>query len=119
MKVAYIAHPVSGDIDNNLKQIQQIGRKINLEEPEVVPFANHFFDCHSLNDDIPVERERGIQNNIALINKGFIDEIRLYGDKISRGMSNEINLAIQNGISIVPMTAATQREFIKRWVNEV
>ena len=115
MKVAYIAHPISGDIEGNLRRIEQIGRQINLEEPEVVPFAHYFFDCYALDDDIPEERERGIKNDVALMRKGFIDEVRLYGNRISVGMSHEVDLAIELGIEVKPMTEATKREFAKCW----
>lgn len=101
MKVAYIAHPISGDIQGNLKRVEMIGRKINLEEPDVIPFAHYYFDCHILDDNNPEERERGIKNDIALMKKGFIDEVRLYGDKISPGMEAEIKLAKELNIPIV------------------
>ena len=115
MKVAYIAHPISGDIKGNLKKIEVIGRQINLDEPEVVPFAHYFFDCYVLDDDIPEERERGIKNDIALMRKGFIDEVRLYGNTISRGMTHEVNLALELGIDVKPMTEATTKEYKERW----
>ena len=115
MKIVYIAHPISGDVEGNLKRIVEIGRKINMEEPEVVPFAPYFFDCFALDDRFPEERNRGIKNDIELINKGFINEVRLYGDRISSGMIHEVNLAIELGISVIPMTEATKLEFIERW----
>lgn len=113
MKVAYIAHPIGGDVLNNLEKIKAIGRKINMEEPEVIPFAHYFFDCYALDDNVPEERERGIKNGIALMRKGFIDEIRLYGDRISTGMSHEIDLAIELGIKVVPMTENTLKEYLE------
>ncbi|MDY0200993.1 MAG: hypothetical protein RBR40_08395 [Tenuifilaceae bacterium] len=113
MKIAYIAHPISGDVAGNLKRIEAIGRQINLEEPETVPFANYFFDCYALRDDIPAERARGIKNNNALMRKGFIDELRLYGNTISPGMIHEIKLALQLDIPIRSMTLETAKEFVK------
>ena len=110
MKIAYIAHPISGDILGNLKKIEAIGREINMKEPDVVPFAPYYFDCHCLNDDIEAERERGIKNDIALFRKGFIDELRLYGDRISAGMLHEIKLCWELEIIVVPMTKQTQNE---------
>lgn len=118
MKIAYIAHPISGDINGNLNLIKKIGRKINLEEPGVVPFAHYFFDCYALNDDIPEERERGIKNDIALMKKGFIDEVRLYGNKISAGMKHEIDLALSLQIDVVPMTDETKRELYRRYGDQ-
>jgi len=94
MKIAYIAHPISGDIKGNLKRIEVIGRQININEPEVIPFPHY-----------------------ALMRIGFIDEIRLYGDRISAGMSHEVNLAMELGIDVKPMTEATKLEFAERWQN--
>lgn len=113
MKVAYIAHPISGDIQGNLKKIVEIGRKINLEELETVPFAPYYFDCHSLDDRIKEERERGIKNDIDLMRKGFIDEVRLYGDRISNGMRHEIELANELGIKVIAMTDETKAELFQ------
>ena len=113
MKIAYIAHPISGDIAKNLKKIEAIGREINLNEPDVVPFAPYYFDCNTLNDDIESERERGIKNDIALFKKGFIDELRLYGDRISKGMLHEIKLCQELSIKIVPMTDETYNKYYK------
>jgi len=113
MKIAYIAHPISGDIAGNLKKIEAIGREINLNEPDMVPFAPYYFDCNTLNDDIEEERERGIKNDIALFKKGFIDELRLYGDRISKGMEHEIKLCWELKIMIVPMTIETLNQYFE------
>lgn len=113
MKVAYIAHPVGGDVKNNLAKIVAIGYKINQTEPEVIPFAPYYFDCNVLNDDIPVERNRGIKNNVGLMKKGFIDEIRLYGPTISKGMKEEIKLALELKIPVIPCTYETFEEYKK------
>ena len=111
MKVAYIAHPIGGDISENLKKVIEIIRSINLLEPDVIPFAHYFVDCHALNDDILEERERGIKNDIALMKKGFIDEVRLYGNRISKGMRHEIELAHKLNIPIRPLSEATKKEY--------
>lgn len=110
MKIAYIAHPISGDIEANLEKIRLISRQINLEELDVVPFAPYWLDCHALDDDVDAERYRGIRNDIELMRRGFIDEVRLYGDKISRGMREEVLLARELGITVVPMTDETKRQ---------
>ena len=113
MKVAYITHPISGDPEGNTNKIIEIVRSINLLEPDVVPFAPYLVDCLALNDNILEERERGIKNDIALFRKGFIDEVRLYGDRISMGMTHEIDLALKLGIKVRPMTIETKREYLE------
>jgi hypothetical protein len=112
MVVAYIAHPVSGNVKSNLNKIKAIVRKINLKEPNVVPFASYYVDCQAMDDSIPTERSRGIKNNHALLNKGFIDEMRLYGNRIGAGMIEEIELAHELGIPVIPMTKQTKTEYI-------
>lgn len=108
MKIAYIAHPISGDITGNLEKIRQIVRNVNIEEPEVLPFAHYWVDCHALDDNISEERERGIKNDHEFFNRGIIDEVRLYGSKISTGMKHEIELAHKLNIPVVPMTEQTK-----------
>jgi hypothetical protein len=108
MKIAYIAHPISGDVKGNLERIRLIIREINLTEQDVVPFAPYWSDCFALDDDNPAERLRGIRNDHELFTRGFIDELRLYGDRISNGMKAEIELAKRLNIPVVSMTSQTQ-----------
>lgn len=110
-RFAYIAHPISGDIAGNLEKIKAIVRHINLTEPDVVPFAHYVVDCESLDDNVPEERERGIKNDIALLKAGFITEMRLYGDRISKGMRHEIELAKELGIPVHAMTFGTKEGY--------
>jgi hypothetical protein len=102
MKIVYIAHPISGDVEGNLKKILAIVREINLTMPDVIPFAHYWVDCHALDDTIPEERLRGIKNDKALLKAGFINELWLYGDRISSGMSDEIETANELGMPVVP-----------------
>ena len=111
MKVAYIAHPIGNDVKGNLEKIKNISREINLNEPDTIPFAPYFLDCHALDDSNPKERARGIKNNKHILESGFVDELRLYGNKISKGMRDEINIALIEQIEIVPMTNETHEAF--------
>jgi len=108
MRIAYIAHPIGGDVQNNLEKIKNIVRHINLTEPEIVPFAKYWVDCHALDDNSREERERGIKNDREFFERRSFDELRLYGDRISKGMRAEIALAEKYCIPIVPMTTETQ-----------
>lgn len=107
MHIAYIAHPVSGDIQENLESIRKIVRHINLTEPDTVPFAHYWLDCHALNDDHPMERRKGIANDKEFFCRGFINSVRLYGFHVSPGMIEEVKLAIKYNIPVVPMTDET------------
>ena len=108
MKIAYIAHPIGGDVQGNLKKIDAIVRHINLTEPDVVPFVPYYSDCAGAMDDSnPIERKRGFENNYQFFKRKSFDVLRLYGDRISTGMINEIQWAAKYGITIVPMTSET------------
>lgn len=101
MKIVYIAHPIGGDVANNINKIYAIIREINLTNNDVVPFAHYLVDCECLDDDVPEERERGIKNDMELFSRKFIDELWLYGDRISNGMIAEIGVCEQLNIPVV------------------
>lgn len=104
MKIVYIAHPISGDVQGNIRKVLDIVRKVNVEEPDVVPFAPYIVDCLALDDNVPVERARGIKNNTGLLGECFVSEVRLYGDRISAGMQAEKELAEALGIPVLDYT---------------
>ncbi len=100
-QIIYIAHPISGDIEKNLFSIRKIVRTLNLSNPNIVPFVPYYVDVVSLDDNKPYERQRGIDNDVALFKSGCIDQVWLYGDKISEGMKAEIILAKELGIPVL------------------
>jgi hypothetical protein len=118
MKIIYIAHPISGDVKGNLERVRQIAQDITLKFDDVVAFAPYWFDCHFLDDNNPVERERGIRNDHEFFERSTIDEVWLYGDRISKGMEAEIKLAISCGIIVVPMSTGTKAAY-RRTLKEV
>lgn len=107
MKIAYIAHPIGGDVKNNITKVLAVCKDINLSTDTVVPFIPYLADVMALDDDIPAQRERGIKNDLAILNRDVVDELWLYGERISNGMQEEINVAHRNGIKVVPKTPQT------------
>ena len=61
-----------------------------------------------MDDTKPEERQRGISNDIALLKAGFINEMWLYGDRISEGMKHEIMLAYHLRISVFSKSEGTK-----------
>ncbi len=61
MRIAYIAHPIGGDVKNNLASIRKIVREINLFEADTVPFVPYYADVVSMDDNVKSERERGLK----------------------------------------------------------
>lgn len=108
MKIAYICHPVAGDVHGNIQKILDIIKDINLNDEDTVPFAPYIPDILALDDNIPAQRDRGIKNDIELLRCGFIDELWVYGPKISGGMRAEIELAYELGIVVISKDSETK-----------
>lgn len=106
MKIVYIAHPIGGDVSRNIWKVEQRVAYINRHEPNVVPFAPYLVDLRVLNDDDPDDRARGMRNNEALLRSGAVDELRLYGERLTDGMIAEIQIADDVGVPIVPVGGA-------------
>lgn len=100
MRICYIAHPIGGNVQENLADLRRIIRKINLSFDDVVPFVPYYADVVSLNDDVPAERARGIKNDHAVLETGIVREIWLTGPHISNGMKAENELAERLGIVV-------------------
>jgi hypothetical protein len=103
-KIAYICHPIAGDVDGNLSKILGIVKDININEPETVPFAPYISDVMAIDDSNTNYRNRGIKNDRTIIGRQFIDECRVYGDRISDGMRNELFMFFDQGVPVLAMT---------------
>jgi hypothetical protein len=117
-KMVFIAHPISGDVENNCRRVLEICRQIHTKE--VIPVFPRLTWSQYLGDS-PDDKELAIALNEAYFRSGTIDELWVYGDKLSDGMKREIQLARELGIKVVPMTdlvahdiAALQKEPEKR-----
>jgi predicted glycosyltransferase len=64
-----------------------------------------------LDDEVHEDRRLGADANLEHFHRRFIDEVWLYGDRISNGMKEEILLALQLGIPVIPKTEGTTRDF--------
>jgi hypothetical protein len=113
MKIVYIAHPIAGDPKRNAERVKQIVRRINLTTEMIVPFAPYLVDLEVLDDNNPRQRKRGIKNDHELLMRGFIDELWLYGQRISQGMLEEAKLCIRLGIPVVAMSHKAEEEYGK------
>jgi hypothetical protein len=99
MRLVYIAHPIGGNVEINIKKVLEIVKHLNLTDQSIVPFAPYLVDVMALDDDVPKQRARGFRNNEHLF--GLIDEVWLYGDRISSGMAKEIAWAEKLGIPVI------------------
>ena len=97
-KVVFISHPLKGDVEGNTNKVKEICRNI-MFEGVVIPLATHLLFPTVMNDDIPEERRNGLNGTLEVLKRA--DEVWVYGDRISEGMKEEIELAEKINIPVV------------------
>ena len=85
MKKVYICVPLGGDVKGNLEKVRRYTEyALKCGTAPVVP---HFYAL-CLDDDNPDERKIGMTAGRSLL--WFCDELWLFGDEITEGMSTEL-----------------------------
>lgn len=97
-KVVFISHPLKGDVEGNINKVREICRELILDG-KVIPLATHMLFPTFLDDDVHEERRTGLDGTLELLKRS--DEVWVYGDRISEGMKEEIELAKEIKIPIV------------------
>lgn len=117
MIIIYVAHPIGGDVLGNIQLVEIECSKIFSDRPEVVPIAPYLFALKFLDDNNPSDRLRGVMMNKEYFTRGFIDELWLFGSRLSAGMWEEVQWARELGIPVVPMTDETHLDLIRREIK--
>ncbi len=107
-KTVYIAHPVGGDVKGNARKILEICSCVHTQK--IIPVVPYLVAIQYLNDDVLEERRLGIEANVECFHRGMVDEVWLYGERISPGMREEVLLAFKLNIPVLPMTPETRKE---------
>lgn len=108
-KTVFIGRPISGDVKGNSQKVLEICRDVHTKD--IIPVAPYLVSLEYLDDDVTEDRELGIEANHECFRRGYVDELWLFGEKISEGMKGEIALARELGIPIIPKTPGTKRDF--------
>lgn len=106
-KIVYIAHPISGAVEKNIKLIIEICKK-HLSS-EIFPFAPYLAFLLFLNNESIKDYSIGIWMNKQFFKTKFIHELWLFGDRISDGMKEEIKWALKYKIPIIAKTTETKK----------
>ena len=111
MKTIFIGHPIGGDIKGNIEKVLKICAEVHTKE--IIPVAPYLISLKYLNDEVVEDRQLGMDANHECFRRGYIDELWLFGDRISEGMRVEVNLAKELNIPIVPKTEETKTSLIQ------
>ena len=110
-KTVFVGHPVGGNIKGNIEKVLKICSEVHTKE--IIPVAPYLISLQYLNDGAIEDRELGMEANHECFRRRYVDELWLFGDRISPGMEKEILLAKEMQIPIIPKTEGTKRDFEK------
>jgi hypothetical protein len=116
IKTVYIAHPIAGDVQENVRKVLAICEAVHTEE--IVPVVPYLVSLQYLDDTVQEDRRLGMLANLECFHRRYVDEIWLFGDFISEGMKKEILLARELHIPVIPKTEATKRDFERLLIIE-
>ncbi len=109
-KTVFIAHPISGDIKGNIQKVLEICR--NIHRDGIIPVAPYLVSLQYLNDEVVEDRQLGVEANLECFHRRYIDELWLFGDRISSGMEEEVKLAQALKIPIIAQTEGTKKDLV-------
>lgn len=99
-RLVFVGHPLRGDIEGNINRAKEFCRTIALKFPDVIPVCPIINFPAFLDDNVPEERQMGINYSLALMQK--CDEVFFPADwGISEGCRNEYREALMSGKRIV------------------
>jgi hypothetical protein len=113
-KLVFIGHPIAGDIKGNIKKVLDICMKVHTQD--IIPVAPYLVSLQYLNDEIHEDRTLGVEANLECFHRCYVDELWLFGNKISSGMEQEVKVAQELSIPVVPQTDGTKKDY-KKIVN--
>ena len=111
-KLVYIASPLSGDVEANLRFARQAC--LNAMSHGATPFAPHLLYPQMLDDHDPAQRELGMKMGNQMLT--LCDELWLCGDVVSPGMAKERELADKLDI---PVRRVSMDEILYRPPDEL
>lgn len=113
----FVSHPIGGDVKRNIELVRRICGYIFMNNPYILPLVPYLLALEFLNDNDPNDRLRGIAYNRQFFEEGFVDELWLYGDRISAGMWQEIGWAREFSIPVIAMTKETQLALLRKEIS--
>ena len=96
LPLVYVASPFAGDIEENAKRAKGYCRF--AVSKGCIPLAPHLHYPQFMDENDAEQRLLGLR--FALILLGRCDELWVFGDRISHGMSKEISKAKRRGMPI-------------------
>ncbi len=105
MRTAYVCAPLAGDIKKNISNAKKFGKF--LFNRGMAPVIPHIY-AEILDDNDPYDRKLGMNADKSLLFK--CDEVWVFGDKMTKGMKDEIHFAKMLGLKIIQIKDKVLKE---------
>jgi len=105
--LVYIASPFAGDIHRNIERAQGYSRFAISKG--YIPLTPHLLYPQFMDDDDKEQRELGLRFALTLLTK--CEELWVFGERISDGMSREIAKAKRRGLPIRYFTSRCEEVY--------
>ncbi len=96
MKLVFVCSPYHGAVEYNTSRAKGYCRFV--QPHGCIPFAPHLHNTQFLDENITEERETGILLGLELLKR--VDELWLFGNKLTEGMQIELKTAQELRIPI-------------------
>ena len=119
MRVLYLAHPVAGDVERNVRDAKRWWRWLS-ERFDVAIASTWVAEVTMWDDADPRQREAGLRRCMAILSRA--DGVLCVGPKISSGMSREMAQAQRIGIPGLACIGVSPEEAepaIRDWLHRL
>lgn len=103
IEIAYIIHPLKGDeyftLEQNIERVRGICK--NLYSKELMPISVALYFSQFMDDTKKEDRELGLEFDLEILRRDFINKILAYDHKISHGMKLELNVAKERTLPLI------------------
>ncbi|GEM_PF-6188196 len=103
IEIAYIIHPLKGDehftLEQNIERVRGICK--NLYSKRLMPIAVHLYFTQFMDDTKKEDRELGLEFDLEILRRGFINKILACGHKVSTGMNLELNVIRERTLPLI------------------
>ncbi len=115
MKKIYVCSALRGDIEENIEKARCYCEFI-AREHKVIPIDPHIYFTQFLDDDIAEDREFGLNAGLSLLSE--CDELWYFGDRITRGMTDEICFAMEHHIPVQYIPEHNYEKYLSERMNQ-
>lgn len=103
IEIAYIIHPLKGDefftLEQNIERVRDICK--NLYSKELIPISVALYFTQFMDDKKEEDRGLGLEFDLEILRRDFIDKVLAYGHKVSYGMKLELNVTKERKLPLI------------------